>query len=295
MMFSKLESDPSQLECTVPLGVGQNHKLSVQISGCRNPLCDCQEIQVELLSDSLPFDEKMVLNVDFTKREVSAERIGNNDLCPIIIHGMDSGDWELLERQYFIFKASNTVHADLDKLEPVFPIYDVEKNSILIGYEEVLPFHPIISFSVGDIRYFARDLYCVNRHCHCNQVHLSICPDDESWDMDRDGLLAALNLKTGKYNVEEQNGLARGVKTREVVQSILQAIPIEELNKRYQRMRRWYQSHFDRIQVQGRLIDVVRGKPALSLVPEDVSVPSVGRNDPCPCGSGKKYKKCCLN
>lgn len=22
--------------------------------------------------------------------------------------------------------------------------------------------------------------------------------------------------------------------------------------------------------------------------------PSVGRNDPCPCGSGKKYKKCCL-
>ncbi len=22
--------------------------------------------------------------------------------------------------------------------------------------------------------------------------------------------------------------------------------------------------------------------------------PNVGRNDPCPCGSGKKYKKCCL-
>ena len=25
------------------------------------------------------------------------------------------------------------------------------------------------------------------------------------------------------------------------------------------------------------------------------SEPRVGRNDPCPCGSGKKYKKCCLN
>jgi len=23
--------------------------------------------------------------------------------------------------------------------------------------------------------------------------------------------------------------------------------------------------------------------------------PRVGRNDPCPCGSGKKFKKCCLN
>ncbi|MBO7622282.1 MAG: SEC-C domain-containing protein [Victivallales bacterium] len=30
-----------------------------------------------------------------------------------------------------------------------------------------------------------------------------------------------------------------------------------------------------------------RGKP---IVREE---PKVGRNDPCPCGSGKKYKKCC--
>jgi len=25
------------------------------------------------------------------------------------------------------------------------------------------------------------------------------------------------------------------------------------------------------------------------------SVPKIGRNDPCPCGSGKKFKKCCLH
>ena len=27
--------------------------------------------------------------------------------------------------------------------------------------------------------------------------------------------------------------------------------------------------------------------------PQVREVPKVGRNDPCPCGSGKKYKKCC--
>ena len=26
---------------------------------------------------------------------------------------------------------------------------------------------------------------------------------------------------------------------------------------------------------------------------EESSVRKIGRNDPCPCGSGKKYKKCC--
>jgi uncharacterized protein YecA (UPF0149 family) len=29
------------------------------------------------------------------------------------------------------------------------------------------------------------------------------------------------------------------------------------------------------------------------LARDDKSPEKVGRNDPCPCGSGKKYKKCC--
>ena len=30
-----------------------------------------------------------------------------------------------------------------------------------------------------------------------------------------------------------------------------------------------------------------------AIVRKPVTVKKVGRNDPCPCGSGKKYKKCC--
>lgn len=32
-----------------------------------------------------------------------------------------------------------------------------------------------------------------------------------------------------------------------------------------------------------------------SLEVSIVNLHKVGRNDPCPCGSGKKFKKCCLN
>lgn len=38
-------------------------------------------------------------------------------------------------------------------------------------------------------------------------------------------------------------------------------------------------------------------KERLASMPKQPFVreePRVGRNDPCPCGSGKKYKKCCL-
>ncbi|HXP62293.1 MAG TPA: DUF1186 domain-containing protein [Dongiaceae bacterium] len=33
--------------------------------------------------------------------------------------------------------------------------------------------------------------------------------------------------------------------------------------------------------------------PAPSVAPATIQQPKIGRNDPCPCGSGKKYKKCC--
>ena len=36
-----------------------------------------------------------------------------------------------------------------------------------------------------------------------------------------------------------------------------------------------------------KLMQIVRASHAKE------SVPQAGRNDPCPCGSGKKYKRCC--
>ncbi len=48
-------------------------------------------------------------------------------------------------------------------------------------------------------------------------------------------------------------------------------------------------SLFQKVKGEWKFIDgeLVKPKP---IVREE---PKVGRNDPCPCGSGKKYKKCC--
>lgn len=42
------------------------------------------------------------------------------------------------------------------------------------------------------------------------------------------------------------------------------------------------------------LADLLEGGMAYSDMGSRVRAPEVGRNDPCPCGSGRKYKKCCL-
>ncbi len=41
-------------------------------------------------------------------------------------------------------------------------------------------------------------------------------------------------------------------------------------------------------------IDITRHKRKGQYLPFVKSKASTGRNQPCPCGSGKKYKKCCL-
>jgi uncharacterized protein len=56
--------------------------------------------------------------------------------------------------------------------------------------------------------------------------------------------------------------------------------------------------------MQGMAQLLQRGRPAADIMQliarqeseekQAQSWATVGRNDPCPCGSGKKYKKCCL-
>jgi uncharacterized protein YecA (UPF0149 family) len=34
-------------------------------------------------------------------------------------------------------------------------------------------------------------------------------------------------------------------------------------------------------------------KTSVGVTAEPIKIKKIPRNDPCPCGSGKKYKKCC--
>lgn len=56
--------------------------------------------------------------------------------------------------------------------------------------------------------------------------------------------------------------------------------------KSIRQMKKWMKDHEQELRAEG--------------APEQAKVetvvhegPRIGRNDPCPCGSGKKYKKCC--
>lgn len=60
-----------------------------------------------------------------------------------------------------------------------------------------------------------------------------------------------------------------------------------------------FERHFDRKkEAEDRAKKALPGEDEEPLPPPVETIrkqgADVGRNDPCPCGSGKKYKQCCL-
>ena len=56
--------------------------------------------------------------------------------------------------------------------------------------------------------------------------------------------------------------------------------------KSIRQMKKWMKDHEEELRAEG-------GQPMPKVETVVHEGPKIGRNDPCPCGSGKKYKKCC--
>lgn len=68
-----------------------------------------------------------------------------------------------------------------------------------------------------------------------------------------------------------------------------------------QRQRRWLEEALQVVEDEEDLLADDSLHPFLKHNDEEEQqswqrqAPRIGRNNPCPCGSGKKYKQCCLN
>jgi uncharacterized protein YecA (UPF0149 family) len=76
--------------------------------------------------------------------------------------------------------------------------------------------------------------------------------------------------------------------------ALLRQIKVVLQDKKYiARLKRHYNLFKDEIEKEEKKLQKKVGN-ADSNYNALPSLPKVGRNDPCPCGSGKKYKKCRL-
>ncbi len=85
-------------------------------------------------------------------------------------------------------------------------------------------------------------------------------------------------------NIVEQGALAGMKDHRNLRYAIRGIVDMEAIPKEKREMQ---------IGIDENPIPLVKFLPDLKKKPTSKSDKKPGRNDPCPCGSGKKYKKCC--
>jgi hypothetical protein len=138
----------------------------------------------------------------------------------------------------------------------------------MVPFLEIFPSRWDLSVDLDGRRYWVVDLWCLTPGCPCTDVALDfVAADDESAEH------LFVDLETGEPDDADssETALRLWAALRE------SAGALDELRGRHEAARR-----------------VALELPAHLAPPRPVGAPPrAGRNDPCPCGSGKKSKKCC--
>lgn len=188
-------------------------------------------------------------------------------------------EWIQFRKIYCAAKQRATEEADLDQIEVHFSPEALEPDASMIGYYEIFPYAKHVEFTLGADTWIFDDQYCLKPKCHCHDTDLSFIRPPLSFAPGDSPTKANLSVRydyvTGRIEVipgPDDNG----VSAHALINALKSAEPCLNslLAKRHATLRKIY-------------------KRALSLKTVRLPTSKPGRNDPCPCGSGKKYKKCC--
>jgi len=121
--------------------------------------------------------------------------------------------------------------------------------------------------------YWIYDFYCMHPTCNCNNVYLKFISKEEQAEFG-----VRLQFNTNEFKVEDSSFSKK--EAREIAEDTLKnsSQAVDLFKQRYVQMKQEGSAILAKAEK--------KQKPIQSKV-------LIGRNDPCPCGSEKKYKKCC--
>lgn len=267
---------------------GQRFRVKYRI--CDNPVCQCEHVTLDCYSEvNAPsesgFSSPMRLEMDLSRRAIANMEELKADFAAFSL--AKAVEWEISETQwaelrgfYLAVKQQQTEEADLNRVEVQFPPEVLKGDTSMVGYYEMFPYAPPIVVTLESIPWFLDDQYCVNPTCRCREAALSFlrghsiyatpdagCNDagiSVRYAYDKGQITAPLASKTSGPSARDLLHLLKGA------QENLDA----SLAERHLLLRKLFRRALPKATVR-----------APSKTP--------GRNDPCPCGSGKKYKRCC--
>lgn len=285
----------------------EHRDLAVGLSFCDNPDCPCREINLGI----------WVLTPDGT-----AEMDGPEHPSAELVFDVDTGALKVPEGSAHTDRAIELAkeverrwlpdHSELavkrwqrarrwilQRSQP--PDLTGYERGDLVPYAQAFPDDWDLAIELDQELYWFVDNWCIEPRCRCDEVRLDV--------LDSQGKLVGwLRAGLSRWRILEAEG---GQHVAAIWKHFIQHGEHKKLlRERRRRLRQAAAEHFrlakGPVRVQATSAAPAAPPPAFAApsaalgdaAPPDtavpaVSTPRVGRNEACPCGSGKKYKRCC--
>ncbi|MDA3898292.1 MAG: SEC-C metal-binding domain-containing protein [Desulfobacteraceae bacterium] len=256
---------------------------------CDNPVCSCGTLTIEFSpAQNKSFSDRQLsshtIEMDIIKRKMAfkdKEKVSKENLAfsERVLSQLGDDDFQLLNQRHFAYKNKITENAGLEKIDAHFDYDEVEQNGLMSAYNDVLPYGDQMRIAINKQECLVLDQYCLLPKCPCSDVTLSLMAIDITGKGGDELCAVEVNYRKKQWKTVENFSLK--VSTKAVKSTIEEQVPdfYKRLLKRHVKLKSIY-AH-------------CKKKHFAPTTP--IELPKIGRNEPCPCGSGKKYKKCCLN
>ena len=259
---------------------GESYRVRPKV--CENPLCFCQD--VEFVLEAVDDGNRYEFSLDVEARRLSKEKdcalsASNANFAGSFVKELDSNQWNEIRFAFSSAKAHIVKDCDIERLDPEFPMDEIESDGTMVGWHEIFPYAGDIVVKDGAVDYVFDDQYCINSTCSCKHVVLVIIAIENGEALGGDSSPAVrYSYATRKWTVEPSTDDG-SFAVEKIMAELHRSVPdiAATLKERHRTMRRLYAKY--------------RRKHGFGTAEQPTQ--KVGRNDSCPCGSGKKYKKCC--
>lgn len=263
-----------------------NPPILVHEEYCVNPGCSCTDAIlrfIELTEDGEPVNDLFLLRLDMITWTITEKQVLNETIKADKMIEEFEGDLDQLKDKLLAhYKRAK----DYGKKNYIDYVPDSTVKMILDGnivtYSEIFGGHDLekFSFELNETeKWFIDDQYCSNPKCPCNEAVLSFFKIDVSKRTQEPEFAVRMNIYNYKYGVEFSENEADQIS--EIIQFLQKNKPevFSILKSRYN-------------EVKSASKAIIKKFGSKEKKEEQPKI-EIGRNDPCPCGSGKKYKKCC--
>ncbi len=266
-------------------GAGPEASLSV----CGGPRCRCLHIFMDFPPQSghphiefwFDLNRKRALLSPEQERDVECAR-----RAALLHSELTDADQQQLREWYLaekmeIIRTTPVSHIDIDGL----PNAD---DGRMVGFVEVFPLGLALNFVLDREAWAVDDHHCVQRDCGCHETVLSFLKLKDAAGRVTTQLR---DMPALRYNYRSQRSepVAAGPPGAPPLENLLSALrqTHASLDGQLDQRHRILQALYLRREIQQ---NQDRIESLSARLPR-----KVGRNEPCPCGSGRKYKHCCLN